>query len=215
MEITQINVYNFEQAIAASRLPMISEYSDKGFDYIAEAVGRFRHYSRSEDTKHMQLWDDGKQYFERAAQLAQNPPGTGHNNFLKGIRVVANVTATVKWWVQAGRYNFIDHVSSMSTMHCLKKMLTRGETHFHPSTHQSVIDAFKKLDPQYLPIEQLAYSCPMGLLLTEQISTNYLQLKTVYQQRRNHVLTEWRQFCLFIEALPHAAAFIIKQDNEE
>ena len=33
-------------------------------------------------------------------------------------------------------------------------------------------------------------------------TTNYLQLKTIYQQRKNHRLEEWDTFCEFIKWLP-------------
>jgi len=34
------------------------------------------------------------------------------------------------------------------------------------------------------------------------ITTNYLQLKTIYRQRKNHKLPEWRIFCDWILSLP-------------
>ena len=43
---------------------------------------------------------------------------------------------------------------------------------------------------------------PMGYELWAGISTNYLQLKTIYKQRRWHKLDDWREFCAFIEGLP-------------
>lgn len=43
-----------------------------------------------------------------------------------------------------------------------------------------------------------------GLRLTARITTNYRQLKTIYQQRKNHRLPEWRAFCAWIETLPRA-----------
>jgi hypothetical protein len=48
----------------------------------------------------------------------------------------------------------------------------------------------------------------MGLELTARITTNYLQLKTIYAQRHNHKLEEWRDFCRFIESLPFAGELI-------
>jgi hypothetical protein len=56
--------------------------------------------------------------------------------------------------------------------------------------------------------EELVYNCPMGLELTARVTTNYLQLRTVYRQRKNHRLTEWHVFCDFIRNLPHAKEFI-------
>ena len=42
---------------------------------------------------------------------------------------------------------------------------------------------------------KLLYSTPSGLKLTARVTTNYLQLMTMYQQRHHHRLPEWRQFC--------------------
>ena len=45
-------------------------------------------------------------------------------------------------------------------------------------------------------------SCPQGLEKTMRVSTNYLQLKTIWKQRRNHKLYDWQNFCDWIETLP-------------
>ena len=39
---------------------------------------------------------------------------------------------------------------------------------------------------------KIIYSNPIGMLLTAGMTTNYLQLKTIYAQRKNHRLPEWR-----------------------
>ena len=47
-------------------------------------------------------------------------------------------------------------------------------------------------------------NCPMGLELFERVSTNYKQLQTIYNQRKNHRLKEdWGAFCKMIEELPY------------
>ena len=46
------------------------------------------------------------------------------------------------------------------------------------------------------------YNVPVGLKLTAGMNTNYLQLKTIYKQRRNHRLPEWQEFCDWLETLP-------------
>ena len=57
-----------------------------------------------------------------------------------------------------------------------------------------------------IPIEDLYMyiisSCPQGLEKTMRVSTNYLQLKTIWKQRRNHKLYDWQNFCDWIETLP-------------
>ncbi len=50
---------------------------------------------------------------------------------------------------------------------------------------------------------------PMGFMLWMGISTNYLQLKTIYFQRKNHKLEEWRYFCNWIERLPYFKELVL------
>ena len=42
----------------------------------------------------------------------------------------------------------------------------------------------------------------MGFHKWMAINTNYLQLKTIYFQRRGHKLSEWKTFCDWIKQLP-------------
>ena len=64
-------------------------------------------------------------------------------------------------------------------------------------------DEYKKelLKNKYL---EILYSNPCGFKLTARMTTNYRQLKTIYGQRRQHRLPEWREFCKWIEQLPYA-----------
>ena len=50
---------------------------------------------------------------------------------------------------------------------------------------------------------EILYSNPCGMYLTARMTTNYQQLKTIYQQRRFHRLPEWQDFCDWIETLPY------------
>ena len=54
---------------------------------------------------------------------------------------------------------------------------------------------------------KLLLSCPVGLNLTARVSTNYLQLKTIYRQRKNHRLPHWHVFCDMVKELPYARDF--------
>ena len=49
---------------------------------------------------------------------------------------------------------------------------------------------------------EMLYNIPSGFELTAAMTTNYRQLKTIYQQRRNHALPDWQMFCDFCETLP-------------
>lgn len=207
MNITNLKVYDLEDSIVASGLPMLAEYEEQTFDNQAELL----FYSESKVVRE-------NPHFKRACKLAANPAGSGHNNFLSGIVVSMNITATVKWWEQFQRYHFKQIVSSQSTMHRLRKMVSEGKISFNPLTNPDIVNAFVQLAKnKNISDEELAYSCPMGLELTARITINYLQLKTMYNQRKNHKLAEWRQFCADIRTLPYAAEFITgeKEDEQE
>lgn len=102
----------------------------------------------------------------------------------------------------------------MSKMHKLKAMrAAKDEYIFHPKVSTVIQNEFFD-DDVFSDVnddEELSYSCPMGMLLTAHISTNYLQLRTVYGQRKNHKLSEWRMFCNTIFTLPFGPEFIAQK----
>ena len=56
---------------------------------------------------------------------------------------------------------------------------------------------------------EILYSNPCGFRLTAKMTTNYRQLKTIYSQRKNHRLPEWRAFCRWIETLPMFKEYVL------
>ena len=45
-------------------------------------------------------------------------------------------------------------------------------------------------------------NAPCGLMLTARMTTNYLQLKSIVNQRSNHKMQEWRLLCDYFKTLP-------------
>lgn len=196
MEIHQCRVYELEESIVASGFPKLTTYNDQAFGNAVDEVRKDIAEARA-----------GK-HILRAARLAKAPDGSGHKTFLSGILVAMNITATMKWWVQFGRYHFQQIDSSMSTMHKLKQMVEEGTIRFHPATDPQIISEFTTLCMLSDDIEEIAYSVPAGLELTARVNTNYLQLTTMVRQRSTHRLGEWKQFCDHVRALPMADIFI-------
>lgn len=194
MKIDNCNVYELAESIAASGLPMLAEYDAGTF---TETAGCIRGGLPS-----------AQPHLDRACRLAAMPDGSGHRTFLSGILVSANVTATNVWYMQFERYHFAQIVSSQSKMHRIRQMMAagcNGRTIAHPKTGLPLADIHADMDD----IEKMVYNCPMGLELTARITTNYLQLRTIWKQRRNHKLQEWRDFCKWIETLPMAGRLIV------
>lgn len=139
--------------------------------------------------------------------LGNAKTGSGHDNFLNGIIVQFDLICSIKMWVEAERYHFLDFVSSQSTMHKITQFDPGEQCNEYVSL--IVIRNLRRLIEQYnsnpTPENYLRvlYNVPVGFELTARMTTNYRQLKTIYYQRRNHRLPEWREFCKWIETLPY------------
>ena len=160
---------------------------------------------------------------DRAKRLAKKD--SGHNNYLKGIIVQFDLCYTQYHTPQLQRYNWIDIVSSQSKMHRIHKMELEKCCNYY--VHPVIIGVCKQFINLYnsdKPINTLTthviagkeyqfidkkdlymhiISCiPLGFQLWMGITTNYLQLRTIYKQRNKHKLEDWSDFCVWIESLP-------------
>ena len=161
--------------------------------------------------------------------LAQSAHGAAHDQWLTVVVVQFDLTFSNKGWVEAERYHFLDFVSSQSTMHRITKFdLDKA---YNEYVDKRIVDIMKEkvrdyndycvsLETSLIPQSQevlemfekekkrrylgILYSNPAGFEITAGMTTNYRQLKTIYSQRKNHQLPEWREFCKWIETLPHS-----------
>lgn len=142
------------------------------------------------------------------AGLAKSGKGEGHDNWLNGVLVQFDLDFTVKAWTEAERYHFLDFISSQSTMHRIASfdLDEKYDAHTDPRSIAIVKELVEKYKETRDPEDYLRclMSNPCGMCLTAGMTTNYRQLKTIYAQRKNHRLPEWREFCAWIETLPHA-----------
>ena len=144
--------------------------------------------------------------------LAKSGIGEGHDQMLTGITVQFNLMCTNKMWVEVERYRFLYFVSSQSTMHRIAKF-NLAEAYIE-HVDDRVIEIMKALVCEYNQMPEgpektemylkILYTNPSGFKLTARMTTNYRQLKTIYQQRKKHRLPEWREFCEWIETLPNS-----------
>ena len=172
MEITNTEVFGLYRAQESAGLPKLRE----GTPTIPECINK----------------------------LGRASTGSGHDCFLKGIIVQARIKADHSFWIQWQRYHFQDIVSSSSKMHTI---LT-GDVQFEDGTNGQIITMWNDLRDKCIEnntpenFQRLIMSTPMGMMLTADISTNYLQLKTTYAQRRTHKMASWNTYCDWIEDLP-------------
>ena len=195
--VSDCHVYDLDESVRASKYPMAVDHNK----------------TNSEIT-------------DRTKSLGRTGMGEGHDNFLSGIVVNFDLTITNKMWVEAERYHFFQIVSSQSTMHRISKIgenRNNFDSHVDPRTLSILNEKIAEYNrlvslatPDDLNVTQkrdellkesyldILMNVPAGLKLTARISTNYRQLKTIYYQRKNHRLPEWRKFCNWMETeLPH------------
>ena len=215
LNVTIINVYGLDQTRLASGFPMMAEYDERKF------FDNLNNYGA------LQKAD------ERLERLAACKGGESHDCCLCGIIAQFNLTAPRYFWQEWQRYHFQDIVSSMSTMHRIKSIITRAEelrskiektgdendikycdfirANFAVECDIGYLEDFfinanyaiEQLD-EIKALRYIKANLPEGLKLTARITTNYRQLKTIYHQRHNHRLAEWRTFCnYYLSLFPH------------
>lgn len=177
--ISNVEVYGLEESVRASKYPKAVDIS-KCTDEVTDTV----------------------------KSLAGCQTGTGHDQFLTGIVVQFDLTLSLKAWPEAERYHFLEFVSSQSTMHRItsfdiEKQCNEYVDHDIIAILNKKVERYKE-DPTPENYLHVLYNIPSGFCLTARMTTNYRQLKTIYQQRKNHRLPEWRAFCGWIVSLPYS-----------
>ena len=194
VNVTNVRVYDLMESVIACRNPM-----------------------RITPPEYTQ--DEFEKSLPRAIQLANTPNGSGHSNFLCGIRVSFDIKYPAYFTPELQRYHFNDIVSSSSKMHKLASMdmdmcFNKYVSIESKSQMQELVEDYNK-NKTYPNFMRMISNCPMGIELFMRCTTNYLQLKTIYHQRKNHKLKgDWiNGFCKnFVEKLPYSKEFIIGMD---
>lgn len=223
MKIDNVRVYGLEESIIASGYPMSTEIlAGKDFNVECDFIDYSLDYGVEDfNEATVSAFDN---YIKRAKTLAGAKGASGHDCFLKGVIVQADVAAPQYWWLQYGRYHFADIISSQSKMHRITKMDIDQQCNEYVGIPvieylKEWIRLYNEYNPNFMPVitirgkkfeytkenifKIITSNTPMGLKLTARITTNYLQLKTMYYQRKNHKLDEWSKvFCKWIEELP-------------
>ena len=201
--ISNIKVYDLEESMRAAGYPMRTEL-DETPDFTKD-------WSRA-------------QRLTKASRF-----NAAHAQFLTGIVVNFDLTFSNKAWIEAERYRFLNFVSSQSTMHCITKFGLRKQCNEYVDERiitivQEYIDLYNSLTAQdketiefkknlYLKI---LYNLPSGFQLTARMTTNYRCLLNIYNQRHDHRLPEWREFCnQLLEELPFFKELVEAYMNKE
>lgn len=166
----------------------------------------------------------GKNDFELMQRLAR--AGTDHRKYMRMIVVYADVTAPLYWWKEFDTYKVGTVANSESTMHTITDrplMLDDFAVDYIKEDDDSIehfmeiIFHINDLRDEYIVLKEsddhkyarktwykIIQFLPSSFLQKRTVQLNYEVLANIYRARRNHKLTEWREFCRWIETLPYS-----------
>lgn len=199
------DVYGFETAIRGMRNPLNS-------------------WAKSDSAKPDWCNLDGSkppyQIGERDMELMTKlvKAGDEHAKFMRMITVTVDITAPLYWWKEFDTYKVGTVANSCSTMHTIHKKpfviedfsCDHGEIDDIVISTLRVIAMLNDAREKYLATKTKAYWEFMIKLLPSSynqrrtVQLNYAVLRNIYRQRQGHKLTEWHEFCHWVEGLPYS-----------
>ena len=233
MKFEHTNVFNIENAIRGMRNPLNS-WDKSDSKYGCDALSKWRNCndcSMKVCRKTNTIYKIGENDLNLAKRLLKSPE---QRKFLRQIFVSIDITAPLYWWKEMDTYKIGTTSNSTSTMHklahtpitidcfeiddCDKELPIKygyvdNEEIFVPISgliaflEQLRLKYNKTKDKKYW--KELIRWLPEGWLQTRTWTANYEVLRNIYNQRKNHKLSEWHTFCDFISTLPYAKEFII------
>ena len=178
---------------------------------------------------------------DRDLMMKLRSAGTDHRKFMRMIVVYANITAPLYWWKEFDTYKVGTVANSCSTMHKIAdKEFTLDDfscEHLYQETYdlfRLTVDHLNKVRDIYLnggvlrvgeapawfgPKDkeiwwQMIQLLPSSYNQKRTVMLNYEVLANMYESRKNHKLDEWRDFCKWVETLPHSELITGEIKNE-
>jgi hypothetical protein len=143
--------------------------------------------------------------------------------FLRMIYVAVDITAPVYFWRELDTYKVGTTTNSRSLQHrgmvkdyeiedfTFEKVPTMtNNDYLYREDLQTIINIINHYRQKYKETKDYTYFrimrqlMPMGYNYTETWCANYAVLRNIYRQRKNHKLSEWHDFCKWIETLPYS-----------
>ena len=215
MKFNGLRVYDLAESIVASGFPMDTGKLVDNFENEVRFVNEFL------EDKTDKANAKGHNHYMRFKKLLQSKAGSGHNCAGKGVIINVNITGDGSFWQQWQRYHFQDIISSQSKQHRLIKMelndlnvdssilaYLKAMIHVYNTMETNCVWDEKEYSKKEF-FELIIKSCPMGLELTARVTFNYLQARSMYIQRKDHKMSDWRvDFVKMINSIPFSEDFI-------
>lgn len=222
IKILYTDVHGFAPALRGMRNPLNSwDKSDSEFCRAFDDDCTSCIHKESCNYENVATWTDwdisiGQEDFALAKRLIK--AGTDHRKFMRMIVVWVDIAAPLYWWKQFDTYKVGPVRDSCSTMHKIhakefeisdfsvdrlcQKNINLYEAYIIPNLnyYRNRYLETKSEDDWY----QLIQLLPDSYIQLSTVMLNYEVLINMYHARKNHKLTEWHDFCDWIESLPYS-----------
>lgn len=222
VEVGNVSRVDFEAAIRGMRNSWSShDKSDSGWQRELVEIGEY--YAETKE-----VFVVGAEDFKLMKKLVR--AGSDHAKFMRQITLSIDINAPLYWWKQFDTYKVGTTTNSESTMHTInrvgffdendnliknmfsynydfiKKDLTYDEKENFEYMHTLLEDLRIKYnetkDKRYWDL--LIALLPSGFNQMRTTTLNYAVLSSIYHSRKHHKLSEWHEFCDWIETLPYS-----------
>ena len=198
IKIENIDVWGFEHAIRGMRNPMNS-------------------WDKSDSTVTGELVYIGKNDLDLMRRLYK--AGTEHRKYLRQIFVSMDITCGQTVWSQFDTYKIGVTKNSCSKMHRIHAKPFEMEDFSHEGISEvggttmgaftTVLETLESLRKRYNATKEKKYwramidLLPMGYNLKATVTMNYENVMNILNQRSNHKMDEWTDFCGILRNIPY------------
>ncbi len=210
IEVKNIGVYNFENAVRGARNPLNSHQ-------LSDSYGQWDEEYQKYD------FIIGEKDLDLLLKLVK--AGTDHSKFMRQIFVSMDINAPLYWWKEMDTYKVGTTANSQSTMHkihsypiTLDMFSTDNETWTNLDwiIWDTTVSHLETLRKKFIETKdknawrQLIQLLPSSFNQMRTWTANYAVLRNIYHARKNHKLSEWHDFCSVIEKLPYSVLITCK-----
>ena len=202
IRITDVSVYNLENALRGARNPMNSWHkSDSHYN----AQGQYIL---------------GENDLALATKLCK--AGSDHRKFMRQIIVSADILAPLYWWKEFDTYKVGTTANSTSTMHKIHSKPIELDDFSHDKLTpagkealQNLINVLEASRQNFITAKDKAewYNIiqllPSGYNQLRTVTMSYENLRNMYHARKAHKLTEWHDYCDWIKTLPYTNELVL------
>lgn len=197
IEVSNIETWGFEHALRGMRMPLKS--TAKSDSHMGEGG---------------KLFTVGEADVKLMNRLFK--AGTEQRKYLRQIFISMDIRAPRYWWIEFDTYKVGVTTNSESTMHTImSKPITVDDfsaegidNYMHRIYFESTVDKLEKMRKEYATTKSpelwktMIQMLPQSYMQTRTVTMNYENAINMISQRKNHKLSEWRNFTSVLIQLP-------------